>query len=198
MYAISRLAPNITLNFVISRQNQNAIQSIYSIWSTECRYLLYEIIPLSQKDHSRLCRSSTITGIHDGIIVSVADNDGTTALPVFSIEVTMDEVELAIATGDASVVSDRKNLEQALIDTIDRDASAYDDVFIELFNLEVVIDIAGSMNIGVIAEGVETQEQSRMLIDLGCWIHQGYLYSKPVDAEQFALLMKNDRYNTAA
>jgi len=64
--------------------------------------------------------------------------------------------------------------------------------------VKAVIDIAGSMDIGVIAEGIETEEQSRVLIDLGCWMHQGYFYSKPMDAEAFAALLKNDAHDTAA
>jgi len=64
--------------------------------------------------------------------------------------------------------------------------------------VQAVIDIAGAMNIGVIAEGVETVEQSKMLIELGCWMHQGYLYSKPVDAEAFEKLLRDDRYRAAA
>ena len=42
----------------------------------------------------------------------------------------------------------------------------------------------------VIAEGVETEAQRDVLIDLGCnWV-QGYLYSKPMDVDQFEKMLK--------
>lgn len=47
---------------------------------------------------------------------------------------------------------------------------------------KAIIDLANAMNIGVIAEGIETREQAQMLAELGCTHGQGYLYSKPVPA----------------
>lgn len=41
----------------------------------------------------------------------------------------------------------------------------------------------------VVAEGVETQEQLQLLRMLRCDEIQGYLYSKPVPAKQFAALL---------
>jgi EAL domain-containing protein (putative c-di-GMP-specific phosphodiesterase class I) len=45
-----------------------------------------------------------------------------------------------------------------------------------------VIDMARSLGLGVIAEGVETQAQLDLLAEEGCTLYQGYLCSKPVDA----------------
>ncbi len=39
----------------------------------------------------------------------------------------------------------------------------------------------------VVAEGVETVEQLEILKDYKCNIIQGYLFSKPVPAEEFAI-----------
>jgi diguanylate cyclase (GGDEF)-like protein len=47
-----------------------------------------------------------------------------------------------------------------------------------------IIDIAQNLNIDVVAEGIEQQEQSRMLIELGCHLQQGYFYCHPVDLDQ--------------
>ncbi len=46
-----------------------------------------------------------------------------------------------------------------------------------------VIAIARALGLDVIAEGVETPEQSRALVALGCPHMQGYLYSRPVEAD---------------
>ena len=39
------------------------------------------------------------------------------------------------------------------------------------------------MHLSVIAEGVETEEQAAFLLRHGCKLAQGYLYSRPVLAE---------------
>ena len=49
-----------------------------------------------------------------------------------------------------------------------------------------IIDIAQNLGIQVIAEGIEQEEQSRMLIELGCSLQQGYYFCKPVKLEQLA------------
>jgi len=50
-----------------------------------------------------------------------------------------------------------------------------------------IIGMARGIGIQVVAEGVETEEQFCMLRDLGCDMAQGYLFSKPVEAEKIAL-----------
>lgn len=47
-----------------------------------------------------------------------------------------------------------------------------------------IIDIAQNLGIQVVAEGIEQEEQSRMLIDLGCNLQQGYYFCKPVKLDQ--------------
>ena len=54
----------------------------------------------------------------------------------------------------------------------------------------IIIDIARSLNLSVIAEGVETRAQMQFLSFNDCVEMQGYLFSRPVPAEQFAELLK--------
>lgn len=49
-----------------------------------------------------------------------------------------------------------------------------------------VIQLARSLGLKVVAEGVETAEQQQFLHDQGCDFLQGYRYSKPLDATAFA------------
>jgi EAL domain-containing protein (putative c-di-GMP-specific phosphodiesterase class I) len=59
--------------------------------------------------------------------------------------------------------------------------------------VRTIITMAHSLEINVIAEGGETAEQRRFLLDNGCKYYQGYLFSKPVPIDQFeALLGKAD------
>jgi EAL domain-containing protein (putative c-di-GMP-specific phosphodiesterase class I) len=51
--------------------------------------------------------------------------------------------------------------------------------------VSTIIKLAHSLKLKVVAEGVETEEQSRLLRLLSCDEMQGYLFSKPVPAEIF-------------
>jgi EAL domain-containing protein (putative c-di-GMP-specific phosphodiesterase class I) len=48
-----------------------------------------------------------------------------------------------------------------------------------------ITNLAHSLKLKVVAEGVETEEQSRLLRLLRCDEMQGYLFSKPVPIETF-------------
>jgi EAL domain-containing protein (putative c-di-GMP-specific phosphodiesterase class I) len=50
-----------------------------------------------------------------------------------------------------------------------------------------VVDLARSVGMSTIAEGVETPEQERRLAALRCEAAQGYLYGAPVSSDEFAL-----------
>ena len=49
----------------------------------------------------------------------------------------------------------------------------------------LILDIAKNLRIPVIAEGVETPEQIRLLRELGCPIVQGYYFSRPLPSADF-------------
>lgn len=51
-----------------------------------------------------------------------------------------------------------------------------------------IIKIAHSLDISVIAEGVETVEQRQYLLDNGCAHYQGYLFGKPLPIDEFESL----------
>ncbi|WP_234411247.1 bifunctional diguanylate cyclase/phosphodiesterase [Rhodanobacter thiooxydans] len=45
--------------------------------------------------------------------------------------------------------------------------------------VEAILALARALNIQVVAEGIETQTQRRMLLDMGCELGQGYLLGRP-------------------
>jgi EAL domain-containing protein (putative c-di-GMP-specific phosphodiesterase class I) len=51
--------------------------------------------------------------------------------------------------------------------------------------VRTIIAMAKSLELDVIAEGVETQEQRKLLLHKGCQQFQGYLFGRPVPVEQF-------------
>ena len=55
---------------------------------------------------------------------------------------------------------------------------------------EAIIAMGRTLNLTVVAEGVETREQESFLRELACDQIQGYYFSKPIAADQFADLLR--------
>lgn len=49
----------------------------------------------------------------------------------------------------------------------------------------LILGIADTLKIPVVAEGVETEEQMKILKDLGCTLVQGFYFSRPLHASDF-------------
>lgn len=58
-----------------------------------------------------------------------------------------------------------------------------------------IISMGQSLNLRIIAEGVETAEDLEFLKAHGCDEAQGYYFSRPVPADQFAHLLDQPPYN---
>ena len=56
---------------------------------------------------------------------------------------------------------------------------------------EAIVVMAHKLGMQVIAEGVETEAQRRLLLDMGCDSGQGYLFSRPLPAKEFKVLILN-------
>ncbi len=50
---------------------------------------------------------------------------------------------------------------------------------------KMVVALADTLGLSVIAEGVETEAQRGFLADLGCHTYQGYLFSRPLPIQEF-------------
>ena len=59
--------------------------------------------------------------------------------------------------------------------------------------VEAVVALARGLRIGVVAEGIETDVQRRILRDIGCDVGQGYLFSRPLPADDAARLVATRR-----
>jgi len=56
--------------------------------------------------------------------------------------------------------------------------------------VHTIIAMAKSLNLDIIAEGVETEDQLSFLLEKGCSSYQGYLFSRPLPLNQFEELLK--------
>ena len=101
-------------------------------------------------------------------------------LKALGVGLSMDD----FGTGHSSLT----HLKRMPIDQIKIDQSFVRDIATDNYDLAIVksmIDIAASMNINILAEGVENQAQEAVLLGQGCLSFQGHLYGKPLPADEF-------------
>ena len=56
--------------------------------------------------------------------------------------------------------------------------------------VEAIVVIARTLDLDIVAEGIETVAQQNMLKDLGCELGQGFLYSRPLSAVELQRLLQ--------
>ena len=57
--------------------------------------------------------------------------------------------------------------------------------------VRIIVMLAHSLGLKVVAEGIENEEQLAMLKEIGCELGQGYLFSRPADPESIEQLLAN-------
>ncbi len=103
------------------------------------------------------------------------------------VRIAMDD----FGTGYSSLSSlsrlpvDRLKLDRSLVHriTLDRKGAAV---------IRLIVSLGAELDMEVIAEGVETEEQLQMLMDLGCPQAQGYLLGRPMTAGQVQVALSKD------
>jgi len=60
--------------------------------------------------------------------------------------------------------------------------------------VSAIINMAKSLDMQVVAEGVENEAAKAKLIELGCDIGQGYLWSKPIPKHEFDVLLRAEQH----
>jgi diguanylate cyclase (GGDEF)-like protein/PAS domain S-box-containing protein len=94
-------------------------------------------------------------------------------------------------TGYSSFAS----LKHLKVDCLKIDKYFVDDMLVDkkaLLLIGSMVEMGHKLGYGIIAEGVEASEQLNILKHLGCGTAQGYLFSKPVDANAISKLLNNN------
>jgi len=81
---------------------------------------------------------------------------------------------------------DELKIDTSFVDGLGHDATS--EVLVRGF-----LNIASGLGVSVIAEGVETEEQSRDLMNMGCVSAQGYLFSPAVPLHAAMQLLKTQQ-----
>lgn len=63
--------------------------------------------------------------------------------------------------------------------------------------VRTIVTLAQSLNLDIVAEGVETEIQRKMLFDLGCTHAQGYLFSRPLSVQDLTTLMQKPEWQNS-
>ncbi len=79
------------------------------------------------------------------------------------------------------------------VDTLKIDRSFIEKMHVEKDNSEIVktiIALAASLQLQIVAEGVETKEQLKAISDLGCEQVQGFFFYEPMRSEKAEALLE--------
>jgi EAL domain-containing protein (putative c-di-GMP-specific phosphodiesterase class I) len=170
------------------------------VLSINCSPLAFSSLPRSEGpspwrkrlDELRLPGDSIVLGITEGLLLEAGArvSEALSKIKREGLRVAIDD----FGTGYSSLAYLRRHdidclkIDKSFIDTIGANDSGTEIA-------ETVIAMAKKLNIEVVAEGVEAQVQHDTLSRLGCDYVQGYLYSKPVSAQQLtAMLERGERF----
>lgn len=139
-------------------------------------------------------RGGDLSGLGVEITESVAMQNTVETLAVMEalrsagVQVALDD----FGTGYSSLAQ----LKRLPIDVVKIDRAFITDLPSDRFDVaivEAVLSIAHTFDFETLAEGIETEEQASFLGAAGCELGQGFLYARPMPADDFSALLERQR-----
>jgi EAL domain-containing protein (putative c-di-GMP-specific phosphodiesterase class I) len=131
--------------------------------------------------------------VTEGIMLQNIDNAITTLH-------RLSELGIHLAIDDFGIgYSSLSYIKKLPINTLKIDQSFVSDITVNPDDAAIataVINMAQSLRLNVIAEGVEEEEQARLLDELQCPEMQGFFFSRPLSAEEFPLILDKQHWRS--
>ncbi|MHB8098311.1 MAG: putative bifunctional diguanylate cyclase/phosphodiesterase [Sulfuricurvum sp.] len=164
--AIQTVSINISMRQILNKDFVNMVVKTYNQYiEPNCKIrIIFEITETSSSDNLSSLKETIKQLKEYGIAFSIDDfGTGYSSISYLS-EISL--VELKI---DKTFVDKCSEAKQKLL-------------------IKLMVDIAKNLNLTVVAEGVETLSQRKILEEMNCDLYQGYLFSKTVTKEEFQKL----------
>ena len=119
--------------------------------------------------------------VTESLVIDDAEREVLVRIAALGVGIAMDD----FGTGFSSVASlsilplDRLKIDRTFVDQLDSDS---DDSRSAVFR--AIVDIAESMGLETVAEGVETERQRAVVAECGCRVIQGFLEGRPMPASE--------------
>ena len=130
--------------------------------------------------------------VTESLVIDDSDREVLVRIAELGVAIAMDD----FGTGYSSVASlsvlpvDRLKIDRAFVSQLDADPTeSRTAVF------RAIVDIAESMGLETVAEGVETDRQRAVVTECGCRVVQGYLEGRPMPAAEVDAFIESRRKN---
>jgi len=157
--APAKLSLNIRMTELANEQWERKVTKTLKRLSFDSKYLELEISEREIMKHPRRV-IALLNSMHSHGIGIVIDDFGTGYSSIKQLK---------------SLPIDKIKIDKSLIVDLPKDQDSLD-------MSNIIIAVAKSMGVDIIAEGIESQEQADLLYKNGCRYAQGYYYSKPMNS----------------
>ena len=156
------IAVNVSADIIDSPELYNLIENAITIWNSDPQKLTIEITE-SAIIGDKASGFNNLKKVRDlGVKISIDDfGTGYSSLAYFK-NIPADEVKI-----------DRSFIDNMVKDEADKRI------------VELIVSLAKSFNLYVVAEGIETEQQLDLVTQLKCSFAQGYFLSKPINYQAF-------------
>ncbi|MEM8538232.1 MAG: EAL domain-containing protein [Pseudomonadota bacterium] len=172
--ANGHVLPAVSVNLSAGRlMDQNLLADIRTHWTDHKCLLAIELLETISLDgfSDDTAVSHNLAGLRDlGVRIETDDFGSGRASITSLLHVRPDRVKI-----------DRHLIQSAVSDPTKRQV------------VSAIMDMARSLEIEVLAEGVETEEDVEIIRGLGCQLFQGYAFSAPLDADAFLAFLPRSK-----